>query len=97
MGKTSVIEAGGLNGVALSPDEKKLYVVGKGVWNLDDQGKPLNKMGGAPGGDGLAVDCAGNVTADQTNSAYGGPDGKTLFVVQGTSARTYNVTIPGLP
>jgi hypothetical protein len=54
-------------------------------------------MGGAPGGDGLAVDCAGNVTADQTNSAYGGPDGKILFVVQGTSARTYSVTIPGLP
>jgi hypothetical protein len=97
MGKTSVIEAGGLNGVALSPDEKKLYVVGKGVWNLDDQGKPLAKMGGAPGGDGLAVDCAGNVTNDQTNSAYGGLDGKTLFVVQGKSARTYSVTIPGLP
>jgi gluconolactonase len=96
-GKASVIEAGLLNGVALSPDEKKLYVVNRGVWNLDDQGKPLNKAGNAPTGDGLAMDCAGNLTNDQTNSAYGGPDGKTLLVVQGTTARTYTVTIPGLP
>lgn len=98
MGVTSLIEAGGLNGVALSPDETKLYVVGKGVWSLDAMGAPLQKMGGAPGGDGIAVDCAGNVTNNGTNSAYGGPDGKTLIVVGGgTSAKTIAMTVPGLP
>lgn len=98
MGITSLIEAGGLNGVALSPDETKLYVVGKGVWSLDAMGVPLQKMGAAPGGDGIAMDCAGNVTNNGTNSAYGGPDGKTLIVVGGgTSAKTIAMTVPGLP
>lgn len=98
MGVTSLIEAGGLNGVALSPDETKLYVVGKGVWTLDAKGVPLQKGGGAPGGDGIAVDCAGNVTNNGTNSAYGGPDGKTLIVVGGgTNAKTIAMTVPGLP
>jgi gluconolactonase len=98
MGVTSLIEAGGLNGVALSPDETKLYVVGKGVWTLDAMGVPLQKGGGAPGGDGIAVDCAGTVTNNGTNSAYGGPDGKTLIVVGGgTNAKTIAMTVPGLP
>ena len=98
MGKVSVVEAGGLNGVALSPDEKKLYVVGKGVWTLDDNGAPLQKGGGDPGGDGIAVDCAGGVSHNGTNSAYGGPDGKTLIVVGGgKNAKTIAMTVPGLP
>lgn len=98
LGVTSLIEAGGLNGVALSPDETKLYVVGKGVWSLDATGAPLQKLGGGPGGDGIAVDCAGNVTNNGTNSAYGGPDGKTLIVVGGgTNAKTVAMTVPGLP
>ena len=98
MGVTSLIEAGGLNGVALSPDETKLYVVGKGVWSLDAMGVPLQKMGGGPGGDGIAMDCAGNVSNNGTNSAYGGPDGKTLIVVGGgTNAKTVAMTVPGLP
>jgi gluconolactonase len=97
-GATSLIEAGGLNGVALSPDEKKLYVVGKGTWTLDDMGVPLQKGGPTPGGDGIAVDCAGNVSNNGTNSAFGGPDGKTLIVVGGgTSAKTIAMTVPGLP
>ena len=98
MGKVSVVEAGGLNGVALSPDEKKLYVVGKGVWTLDDMGAPLQKGGPAPGGDGIAVDCAGTVSNNGTNSAFGGPDGKTLIVVGGgKNAKTIAMTVPGLP
>ena len=98
LGNTSLIEAGNLNGVALSPDETKLYVVGKGVWTLDENGVPGQKMGNAPGGDGIAVDCAGTVTNNGTNSAFGGPDGKTLLVVGGgTSAKTYAMTVPGLP
>ena len=98
VGNTSLIEAGGLNGVALSPDETKLYVVGKGVWTLDAMGVPGAKGGGGPGGDGIAVDCAGNVSNNGTNSAFGGPDGKTLIVVGGgTAAKTIQMTVPGLP
>lgn len=98
LGAVSVVEAGGLNGVALSPDETKLYVVGKGVFALDAMGVPGQKSGPAPGGDGIAVDCAGNVTNNGTNSAYGGPDGKTLIVVGGgTNAKTIAMTVPGLP
>jgi gluconolactonase len=97
-GVVSVVETGGLNGVALSPDETKLYVVGKGVFNLNAAGVPTKTGGGDPGGDGIAVDCAGNISHPGTNSAYGGPDGKTLIVVGGgTSAKTYAMTVPGLP
>jgi hypothetical protein len=97
-GVTSVIEAGNLNGVALSPDETKLYVVGKGTFNLDAAGNATKGQGPTPSGDGIAVDCAGNITNTGTNSAYGGTDGKTLIAVGGgTAAKTYQVTVPGLP
>jgi gluconolactonase len=97
-GVSSVIEAGNLNGVALSPDETKLYVVGKGVFNLDAAGKATKGQGPVPKGDGIAMDCAGNITNTGTNSAYGGPDGKTLIAVGGgTAAKTYPMTVPGLP
>jgi gluconolactonase len=98
LGATSVIQAGGLNGLALSPDETKLHVVGMGTWTLDAQGVPGQKSGPTPGGDGIAVDCAGNITNNGTNSAFGGADGKTLIIVGGgTKARTVQVTVPGLP
>jgi gluconolactonase len=98
MGVTSVIQMGGLNGVALSPDETKLYVVGMGTWTLDAQGVPGQKGGPTPGGDGIAVDCADRITNNGTNSAYGGADGKTLLVVGGgTKARTIAMSVPGLP
>ncbi|HVZ73739.1 MAG TPA: SMP-30/gluconolactonase/LRE family protein [Polyangia bacterium] len=102
-GKVTQLSAGGEpNGVALSPDETKLYIVQAGVWTLDDKGVPTKTNMGAPGGDGLAVDCAGRITADSTNSAYGGPDGKTLIIVSGSGinaigARIIPVTVPGLP
>ena len=97
-GVTSVIQAGGLNGVALSPDETKLYVVGMGTWTLDAQGLPGQKAGPTPGGDGIAVDCAGAISINGTNSAFGGDDGKTLIVVGGgIKARTVSMTVPGLP
>ena len=97
-GVVSVIEAGGLNGVALSPDETKLYVVGKGVFSLDAAGVPTKAAGQDPGGDGIAVDCAGTISITGTNSAFGGPDGKTLIAVGGgTAAKTYQMTVPGLP
>ncbi len=97
-GITSVVEKGGLNGVALSPDENKLYVVGKGVFTLDAAGVATKANGADPGGDGIAVDCAGGVTHTATNSAYGGADGKTLIAVGGgTAAKIYQMTVPGLP
>jgi gluconolactonase len=98
MGVTSVIQRGGLNGVALSPDETKLYVVGMGTWTLDAQGVPGQKGGPTPGGDGIAVDCAGTISINGTNSAFGGAEGKTLLIVGGgTKARTVAMTVPGLP
>jgi len=98
LGVTSVIQVGGLNGVALSPDETKLHVVGMGTWTLDPQGVPGQKGGPTPGGDGIAVDCAGAISNNGTNSAFGGVDGKTLIIVGGgTKARTVQVTVPGLP
>jgi gluconolactonase len=98
MGVTSVIQMGGINGIALSPDETKLHVVQMGTWTLDAAGLPGQKGGPTPGGDGIAVDCAGNITNNATNSAYGGPDGKTLIMVGGgTAAKTAVMTVPGLP
>jgi gluconolactonase len=98
LGATSVIQMGGLNGVALSPDETKLYVVGMGTWTLDAQGAAGLKGGPTPGGDGIAVDCAGSILINGTNSAFGGADGKTLLIVGGgTAARTVTTTVPGLP
>jgi gluconolactonase len=102
-GKLTQLSAGGEpNGVALSPDEGKLYIVQAGVWTLDSMGVPTKTNEGAPGGDGLAVDCAGRITADPTNSAYGGPDGKTMIIVSGSgigaiSARLVPMSVPGFP
>jgi gluconolactonase len=98
MGVVSLIARGQSNGIALSPDEKKLYVVQAGVWSLDADGVPTEKdPSGAPGGDGISVDCAGRIFNVGTNSAFGGADGKTLFVVEGRGARTIQMTVPGLP
>ena len=108
-GMTTVIQKGGLNGMALSPDQKTLYVVEMGVWNLDDNGIPTTKTNQAgPGGDGIGMDCAGNLinTSENygTNVAFGGPDGKTMIAVGGgngagppTSAKIIQMTVPGFP
>jgi gluconolactonase len=61
MGMVTVIAKGGINPLGLSPDQKRLYAMG-GYWDLDEQGVPLKKAGGFTlGGDGIAIDCAGNV------------------------------------
>jgi len=87
------------NGIGLSPDEKKLYVVGAGVWNIDASGAPGTKTNeGAPNADGFAVDCAGSITIQGTNSAFGGPDGKTLIVVSNPpNVKLVQMSVPGLP
>jgi gluconolactonase len=102
-GMTSVIQMGQLNGMALSPDEKLLYVVQMGVWNVNADGSLGTKTAmGGPGGDGIAMDCAGNIVNENssigTNAAFGGPDGKTLIAVGGgTSAKLVQMTVPGFP
>jgi gluconolactonase len=84
------------NGVALSPDERQLYALGGGVWDLDVDGVPSNRRDLFTRGDGMAVDCAGNLYArgiifdrqgrslgdygSGTNLAFGGVDGRTLLV-----------------
>lgn len=96
-GQLSRIATGNCNGIALSPDQSKLYVIQMGMWDLDDDGVPSNRQSLFTSGDGIAVDCAGNVYAngnifdaggDQigswgqgTNLAFGGEDGKTVLVV----------------
>ena len=61
MGMVTVIAKGGINPLGLSPDQKRLYAMG-GYWDLDEQGVPIKKNGGFTlGGDGIAIDCAGNV------------------------------------
>jgi gluconolactonase len=77
MGQISVIARGQTNGIAISADEKRLYVVFMGIWELDDLGAPLKKAGAFPlGNDGLTVDCAGNVY-DQGGNIHG-PDGGAM-------------------
>jgi gluconolactonase len=96
-GTVSLLRDGNCNGIALSPDEKKLYVILSGMWDLDAQGVPSNRQQMFTGGDGVAVDCAGNVYANGsifsasgqmqgswgsgTNLAFGGEDGKTVLAV----------------
>lgn len=113
-GAISVFGRGPVNGIALSPDEKRLYVVFQGVWDLDDSGVPSNLRSIELGRDGIAVDCAGNIYDSAgairdpqgqqigtfpagTNMAFGGPDGRTLFVVGNNAAHTVEMNIPGLP
>jgi gluconolactonase len=95
-GAVSMIREGDGNGIALSPDEKKLYVLLSGMWDLDAQGAPSNRQAMFTTGDGMAVDCAGNVYTNGsifspdgrnigswgsgTNLAFGGEDGKTVLV-----------------
>jgi gluconolactonase len=114
-GALSMIGQGTCNGIALSPDQRKLYVVLMGMWDLDAQGAPSNRQSFfTNSGDGMAVDCGGNVYAngsiysasgqmlgswgDGTNLAFGGQDGKTLFVVgRGRPLRQLTTNVPGLP
>jgi gluconolactonase len=120
-GTLQLIENLGLqpNGMALSPDEKTLYVEhdGSGVktYSLAPDGTPSNGPKNFTGTtDGMSVDCAGNLYLSGggiiapsgmqvgtfpggTMAAFGGADGKTLIVVQGTTLHTVQVNIPGPP
>jgi gluconolactonase len=97
LGELTVIQMGGLNGVALSPDENFLHVVNMGTFPLDAAGVAGQPDDPTPGGDGFAVDCAGNIIVEGTNSAFGGPDGTLLLVVGNMNQATHQMTVPGLP
>jgi gluconolactonase len=116
------------NGIALSPDEKYLYVVGnqgQGVLRKYEIQNGIPQTGvdiasdiNVP--DGMAVDCAGNiyvtehlgrqvkvfspegqqiaiikVDANITNAAFGGPEGKTLYLTGAGAVWTVDLTITG--
>ena len=97
LGKVTLLANGGCNGVALSPDEKTLYISGMGHWAVDANGVPGTHAGGDPGGDGISINCANKAFTPATNSAFGGPDGKTLIIVQGNGASFAQMMVPGLP
>ena len=80
-GMLILVAKGGVNGIALSPDEKRLYVVGMGVWDLDEKGLPSNRRGFVLGGDGIAMDCAGNVY-DQSGTIRN-PEGQQVGTFPG--------------
>ncbi|HXI56495.1 MAG TPA: SMP-30/gluconolactonase/LRE family protein [Polyangia bacterium] len=96
-----LLAMGGSNGVALSPDEKTLYVSGMGRWALDDQGVPGARTNNDPGGDGISVNCAGKLFTPATNSCFGGDDGKTMLIVSGSGGNLHvdsvQMMVPGIP
>ncbi len=114
-GTLNLIEKGDGNGIALSPDQRTLYTNNLATWPLDENGVPGAKAPKLVDGDGLAVDCAGNLYQSGgqiknaqgqgignfpggTNMAFGGPDGKLLFVVSGGSnVRALHMNVPGIP
>jgi gluconolactonase len=55
------------NGIGLSPDQRRLYVIGGGIWALDESGVPSSRTNFFTGGDGMGVDCAGNVYSSGGN------------------------------
>ncbi len=64
------------NGIALTPDGSTLYVVGSGQWELAADGTPSNHQGGGVSGDGVAMDCAGNLYT--SGGSIQGADGNDL-------------------
>lgn len=100
-GVINLIAQGPCNGIALSPDETKLYVLLAGggqaggggpggfnspaaVWDLDPAGIPSNRSTLGISGDGMAVDCAGNLYTSGTISSA---DGQAIgsYVSDGTN------------
>ncbi len=83
------------NGIALSPDGNKLYVVDTTanvvtVWSVAADGTPSNdtQFATVTGGDGMAVDKAGNIYV-------AGTDGIVVFDKAGASLGT--ITVPMVP
>jgi gluconolactonase len=49
------------NGITLSAQQDRLYVVNGGLWDLDENGVPSGQRDFPLQADGLGMDCAGNV------------------------------------
>jgi gluconolactonase len=76
------------NGICLSADEKRLYVVGGGVWDLDAMGVPTKANVNFPlNADGISVDCAGNVYL--SGGAIIDPSGKQIGTFPGGTMATF--------
>lgn len=114
------------NGIALSPDEKILYVADTAArliraFDIAEDGTVSNDRHfcDVPGPDGIKVDKAGNVwstcgdgvrifspegdvletiefPAKPANCAFGGPDGKTLYVTARMGVYKVALTEPGI-
>jgi gluconolactonase len=81
------------NGVALSPDEKTLYVGSSGseIWKFavaaDGSVSDRTKFADTGASDGLSVDCAGNLYVTSGDVEVFAPDG----------TRVGNITLDGMP
>jgi gluconolactonase len=64
------------NGVALSPQADRLYVVSGGLWDLDAAGVASNNRQFPLNADGLGMDCAGNVYL--SGGSIRNPDGDEI-------------------
>jgi gluconolactonase len=86
VGVLSMVAQTPCNGIGLSPDERKLYVLQAGVWDLDGEGVPSNPSTLFARGDGMAVDCAGSLYVSgtifspqgQRLGSYASPGGTNL-------------------
>lgn len=85
-GVVSLIAKVPANGIGLTPDENKLYVLGGGTWDLDQLGVPSKPSSLFTAGDGMAVDCSGNLYVfgniytpqGQRLGSYASPSGTNL-------------------
>jgi len=80
-GALTLVETGEVNGVTLSDDEKTLYVVAGGAWDIDATGRPSNNRASFADGDGIATDCAGNIYS--STGSITNPQGQSVGTFQG--------------
>lgn len=80
-GTLTLLEQGVMNGIALSPDETRLYVVNGGAFDLAADGTPGENSDFPLSADGLAVDCAGNVYL--SGGSIRDPDGNEIGTFPG--------------
>lgn len=80
-GTLALVKMGGMNGVTLSADERTLYVVGGGAWDLDTEGRPSNNRPSFADGDGIATDCDGNIYS--SNGTITNAQGQNVGTFQG--------------
>ncbi len=77
-GVLSIIKQGGdqPNGIALSPDQTRLYVVNAGLYDVDAAGVTSNQRDFPLNADGIGVDCDGNVYL--SGGTIVNPEGQTI-------------------